>query len=260
MLVSFSLTIACQPFPPARAPFIPDRSPEDIVAALEDHPNSFPSFRAAIEATIIYPFEKTLKKHSFDAALLYRKEEKTLRIQGFGIFGNTYFDVVYRPDAMTLYLPPESAAFSGNPSELVTGGYDIGAFLAIRQTLEGIRQPLDRAHISFSEGLYSPVVADQGGQYFLLALNPETLLIDQKLIFHNRRLAGKIRYGDYEYVDGLLLPQSIRAELPQKNVTFEFHFESISLEESLSQSLFRLAPPDSTKWYPLTALRIDFLL
>ncbi len=206
-----------------------------------------------------YPFEGKRKKDSFDAALLYKKQAEVLRLQGFGMFGRTYFDVVYGPGEMTLYLPPSSVAFYGNPSDLERD-YDAGVFLVLEKTLQGIGDPVNPAHVLFAEDLYAPIVVEGGDDYFVIEVNPETLRIDQKRIFHNDQLIGVIEYEDYKLFDGLLLPGKIRGRLPHKNIMFEFRFDSLSMKEDLPQSLFELSPPDSTQWYPLTDLRIDLLL
>ena len=249
----------CALFSRPQPPIIIERSTEDIIAALENNPGNFPTFRAWIKARITYPFEGKEKKQSFDAALLYDKEQKIIRLQGFGMFGRTYFDVVYQPNLMTVYLPSSSTGFHGDPSQL-TRDYDAGIFFILRKTMEGLDIPLNRGNVFFPEDIYSPVVIDRDGEYSVIKLKPETLLIHQRLLFYDKKMIGVVNYNDYTSSDGISLPRTIQVELPQKHILFSLHFDSLSISEKLSQDLFHFTAPRETQWHPLTALNIDFLL
>ena len=244
---------------PQPTPVVVHRSPEDILAALEQNPNSFPTFRAGVTARITFPFEGKEKKHSFDGALLYNDKNQAMRFQGFGIFGQTYFDILYQPNKMRLYLPSSSEGFYGDPSQLPRES-DAGVFLILQKTIEGIEMPLDRGDVHFSKDICAPVVVDQGNGYSVVKVNPQTLLIDERIIFRDEELVGVVRYDDYAHIDGLLLPQNIEVALPQKGLSFTLDFDSLSLNEKLPKNLFQLTVPKGIPWYPLTALQIDFLL
>ena len=259
IIICSLVTGGCALFTKPPTPVVVDRSPEDIIAALERNPNSFPTFRAGVKARITFPFEGKEKKHSFDAALLYKKENKSMRLQGFGIFGQTYFDILYQPNKMRLYLPSSSEGFYGDPSQLPRES-EAGIFLILQRTIEGIEMPLDRADVHFSKDICAPVVVEQDNGYSVVRINPQTLLIDERILFRGEELVGVVRYDDYARIDGLLLPQNIEVELPEKGVSLTLDFDSLSLNEKLPRNLFQLTVPKGIPWHPLTALQIDFLL
>src|SRR4030042_4847314 len=95
---------------PRPAPIIPPSrtaklSPEETLKAIKENFPGVVFLKSNFKARIEYPLEGKVKKHSFEGALLYRKDTQALRLQSFGTFGNTIFDVIYKPNLRTIYVP-----------------------------------------------------------------------------------------------------------------------------------------------------------
>lgn len=253
----FLLAACLPPFRPAPQPIIP-RSQEEIVAALVGNPNRFPTFRSWIKATLAFPQERGVKQQSFDAALLYQEAQQLFRLQGMDILGRTHFDLVYRLREMTLYLPPSSTAFHGDPSEM-SDTYDSGIFFILRKTVEGLGPHVDSATVSFPDTVYTPVVTEDANTFSVIEIDPEALLMKRRTVLVNHKKVGEIYYEEYKPFGSDLLPTRISVRLPAKKVSFEFSFESLSIERSLPDNLFQITTPPETRWLPLNQLQVDFL-
>ncbi|MCX8012578.1 MAG: hypothetical protein N3A64_05455, partial [Desulfobacterota bacterium] len=97
----FSACVSRTPHPAASFPIKLTR--EEILAQIKENLEGICFLRANLKAQIEYPGETKLKKSSFDGAILYRRDNTTIRIQSFSNFGNIIFDLFYRPQQATVY-------------------------------------------------------------------------------------------------------------------------------------------------------------
>ena len=103
-------------------------SQEETLKAIKENFPDVIFLKSNFKTRIEYPQQGTLKKHSFEGALLYRKDTQALRLQSFGTFGNTIFDVLYKPDQATIYLPASDVAYTGDPHQIMNAKISVFFF------------------------------------------------------------------------------------------------------------------------------------
>jgi hypothetical protein len=250
----FCLFISCARPPVHIPPTIPKATKEEIINALKENSIHISSLKSLVRIKLEYREGKKLKKHSFDGALLYQ-DTGEFRLQAFGFFGRTLFDLLYKPDELTLYIPSSSIAYQGTPHQ--QGDFkDADIFSIIKEMIIEGGENYDETKFFFKDDVYRPWV--YGKEYcYLLKINQQTLLIDKRVIFQDRKVVTEISYQSYRQVEGKLFPTQIKVFLPSRQLTLEFRFESLKVNEKLSANLFTLSLPSDVKKLPLSSLRID---
>jgi hypothetical protein len=253
----FLFCMACAR-PPAPVSFPPphEASREQIIEAIKKKTFDFLSLKSLAKVKIEYPHGDKTKKQSFDGALLY-KDSGEFRFQGFGFFGRTLFDLLYKPNDLILYIPSDSIAYQGVPNPL-PDFKDGDVFSVARKIITGIGETYDHATFHFSRDVYSPYIDNGNGHHLLFKINPRNLLIDKKIVLQDGKTTAEIDYQDYEQFGQKFFPTRITVFLPLQQTTIAFHFESPTVNQALPDNLFTLSLPSHVERRPLSELPIDF--
>ncbi|MBW1679056.1 MAG: DUF4292 domain-containing protein, partial [Deltaproteobacteria bacterium] len=141
-------------------------------------------------------------------------------------------------------------AYKGVPGQFKNFN-DADVFSILRKIIIGIGENYDEADFHFEEDVYSLWI-NSGRMNYLLKINRQTFLVDKKRIFQDGKIAAEIFYQGYKQLEEKLFPTHIKIFFPSPKVTIEFHFDSLILNEELSDSLFVLSLPSDIKWFPLS--------
>lgn len=253
----FLFCIACAR-PPTTVSFPPPQkaSKEQIIEAIKKKTIDFSSLKSLAKVKIEYPHGDKRKKQSFDGALLY-KESGEFRFQGFGFFGRTLFDLLYKPNELVLYIPSSSIAYQGVPNPL-PNFKDADVFSIARKIITGIGETYEQATFHFTRDVYSPYIDNGTGHHLLFKINPNNLLIDKKIVLQDGKTAAEIDYQKYEQFGQKFFPTLITVFLPLQQTTIAFNFESPTVNQALPDNLFTLFLPSHVERRPLSKLPIDF--
>ena len=250
----FCLFISCARPPVHIPPALPKATKEEIVNALKENSLPISSLKSLVRIKLEYREGEKLKKHSFDGALLYQNTGE-FRLQAFGFFGRTLFDLLYKPNELTLYIPSSSVAYQGTPHQ--RGDFKTAdIFSIIKEIIIAGGENYDEVEFFFEDDVYEPWVYGKRYRY-LLKINQQTLLIDKKITFQDKKIVAEISYQNYKPVEGKLFPTQIKVFLPSRQLTLEFHFDSLKVNEKLSANFFTLSLPSDVKKLPLSSLKSD---
>jgi len=257
--VVFFLFMACvRPSTVISPPALPKATKEKIIAALKKNSLNFSSLKSLVKIKVEYPEGRKVKKQSFDGALLCRGSG-AFRLQAFGFFGRTLFDLLYKSNEITLYIPSSSTAYQGIPYRLMSFN-ETDIFSIIRKGLINMGENYDEATFHFQEDVYSPWIGNGKQNYFLLKVNPRTLLVDKKIIFQSGKTVAEITYQKYRKFEDELFPTRIKIYFSAQQTTIEFLFDSVVVNEELSDNLFILSLPADIKRLPLSKLPSGLLI
>lgn len=259
VMLSLFLCMACAhhvAIPPP--PVAPALSQEEIIEALKNNAAIFSSLKSFIKAKVDFPEKGKTRKQSFDAAILFRKEDQALRFQGFGPFGKMLFDLLWKQNDLTVYLPSSALAYHGSPDEITTLDRP-HIFSMLGDIIAGIGQDVNPEGCVYEEDKDTLWIRNDRFTY-ALRINRQTVLIEKKSIIQNGEVMAEVLYQGYQSVNGNRFPNHMTLFFPPQGVTMELAFETPTLNENLPASLFSLTIPANVTWLPLAKLQIDFLL
>ena len=246
----FLLFTACpRPVPIMLPPPPVKLSKEEILKFTRENFPPASTLRSGFKASIEYPQQDKSKKTSFEGAVLFRKDKNELRLQSFGIFGNTLFDILYHPEEALVYIPSSAVVYQGDPQQLKNfHGPDI--FPALQEIIMGM-STYNLEDWDFNTDTFS---MEKGELTHLLKINRTYLWIEKKTILKKGGLVAEILYQDYKKIGQNILPTRIIAFFPQKKTKVKFELDSPRLNEELEEKLFTLALPPNIHWVPLSQL------
>ena len=243
---------------PRPSPIIPysrtaKLSQEDALKAIKKNFPDVIFLKSNFKARIEYPEQGTLKKFSFEGALLYRKETQALRLQSFGTFGNTIFDVLYEPDQATIYLPSSEVAYTGDPNQIMNTRIPDFFFL-LQEIMNGIEGNYEGKPTWFDE---ETLKTKKGNLEYLFKINKKYLIIDGKTVRREGQTIAQIKYQDYNQFKGNIFPATFKAFFPNTKTSIHITLDSPDINKALAENLFVLSLPPKIKCLPLTKLN-DF--
>jgi hypothetical protein len=233
--------------PPPRAAKL---SPEEILKAIKENFPGVIFLKSNFKARIEYPQQGTLKKHSFEGALLYRKATQTLRLQSFGTFGNTIFDVLYKPDQATIYLPSSEVAYTGDPHQIINSRIP-DFFFFLQEIMQGMGENYEGEALWLDD---ETLKTKKGNLDYLFKVNRRLLLIEGKTVRSKGETIAQIVYQDYKRFMGNIFPTKITAFFPPKKTTIKINLDSPVINEVLAENFFILSLPPEIMCLPLTKL------
>ena len=252
---SFFLFTAC----PRPAPVVPSPPPlkvskEEVIKSIKQNSLQVAFLQSNFKAVIEYPKKTKLKKHSFEGAILYRKNAQELRLQSLGTFGNTIFDLLYKPHEVTLYIPSTDVVYRGAPGQLQNSDTpDLFSFL--QEIINGMEGNYDWKNAEFSG---DSLKIKNGDLSYFLKINSRSLCIEKKTIAHHEAVVAEIFYQDHKKFRGKVFPGTIKAFFPIKKTTIIFNFNDPIINERLTDRLFILPLHSEITVLPLSQLN-DFL-
>lgn len=251
----FFFLSACLPRPPSPPTSLPVKlSREEILTKIKENLIEINSLKANLETQIEYFQENKLKKSSFEGALLYRQDTAAVRVQALGSWGNTIFDLFYRPEQIMIYLPSSRIVYVGKPEQLINSPLP-DLFFFLGELWGGVK--IDEGEI-FWEDDYNLKTKNKNLEYEITVSSPE-FQIEKKQIYYQGEKIMEIAYQDYKKFSKNTLPTKITAFFPQKKTTIKINLISPVINEVLSEQLFNFAPPEKSTWLPLSRLN-DFFL
>ena len=210
---SLFLFSACpRPSPIIPPPHAAKLSAEEILKAIKENFPGVIFLKSKFKARIEYPQQGTLKKHSFEGALLYRKDTQALRLQSFGTFGNTIFDVLYKPDQATIYLPSSKVAYRGDPHQ-ITNARIPDFFFFLQEIMRGMEENYEGEALWLDD---ETLKTKKGDLDYLFKVNRRSLLIEGKTVRRKGETVAEIVYQDYKRFMGNIFPTTITAFFPSK--------------------------------------------
>jgi hypothetical protein len=228
-------------------------SQEETLAAIKENFPGVIFLKSNFKARIEYPQQGTFKKHSFEGALLYRKDTQALRLQSFGTFGNTIFDVLYKPDQATIYLPSSGVAYTGDPHQIMKASIP-DFFFFLQEIMHGMEENYEGEALWIDD---ETLKTKKGDLNYLFKVNRRSLLIDGKTVGRNGKTIAEIVYQDYKRFMGNVFPTTITAFFPPKKTTIKINLDSPVFDEVVPENLFSLSLPAEIRCLPLTKLN-DF--
>lgn len=250
VVVSLLVFSACTRPAPVIFPFRAEVSPEKTLKAIQDNSPQILFFKSNFKAQMEYPQEGKNKKHSFDGALLYRKDTRTLRLQSFGTFGNTLFDILYRPAQAAIYLPSSGVVYTGTPDDPMNSRIpDFFFFLeeimnGMEKTYEGEPQWVDGETLK----------TKKENLEYLFKVNKTFLIIDEKTVLRAGKTIAQISYQDYKPANGTVFPATIKAFFPTTRTAIYITLDAPVMNEPLAENLFVLSLPPKIRYLPLATL------
>ncbi|WAC07082.1 MAG: DUF4292 domain-containing protein [Thermodesulfobacteriota bacterium] len=238
--------------PPPRATKL---SPEETLKAIKENFPGVVFLKSNFKARIEYPFEGRLKKHSFEGALLYRKATQALRLQSFGTFGNTIFDVLYQPDQATVYLPSSAVVYTGEPHQIINPRIP-DFFFFLQEIMHGMEETYEGEPLWLDD---ETLKTKKGNLDYEFKINRRSLFIERKTVQRNGKTIAEIFYQDYKRFVGNVFPTVITAFFPSEKTTIKINLDSPVINKRLAENLFILSLPQKIRYLPLTKLN-DFFL
>jgi hypothetical protein len=192
---------------PRPGPIIPSSraeklSPKEILKAIKENFPGVVFLKSNFKARIEYPLEGKFKKHSFEGALLYRKDTQALRLQSFGTFGNTIFDVLYKPDQATIYLPSSEVAYTGDPHQIMNASIT-DFFFFLQEIMHGMEENYEGEALWLDD---ETLKTKKGDLDYLFKVNRRSLLIEGKTVRRNNETIAEIVYQDYSDLWKMFFP------------------------------------------------------
>src|SRR4030042_899699 len=251
---SLFLFTAC----PRLRPIIPPShveklSPEETLKEIKENFPGVVFLKSNFNARIEYPQQGRFKRHSFEGALLYRKDTQALRMQSFGTFGNTIFDVLYKPDQAIIYLPSSEVAYTGDPHQIMNAGIPDFLFF-LQEIIVGMEETYEGETLWLDD---ETLKTKKGDLDYLFKVNRSSLLIEGKTVRRNGETIAQIVYQDYKRFMGNVFPTKITAFFPPSKTTIKINLDSPVINEVLAENLFILSLPPEIMCLPLTKLN-DF--
>ena len=248
---------ACQrPTPIILHPTPTKLSKEEIIQLLRANSQKISSLKSGFNARLEYPQAGKSKKHSFEGALLYRKEKQSLRLQSFGTLGNTIFEILYKPHEVSLYIPSSEVVYSGDPDSSLFNSESPIIFSFLQEIVNGLEGEYDWEHVEYND--YS--LRMQNGEFnYFFNINRNSLLLEKKTIAHNGVVIAEFFYQDYRKIFEKILPTKITAFFPPKKTTLTLYLDSPVINEALADNFFILSLPPNIRWLPLSKLN-DFFM
>jgi len=228
-------------------------SPEETLKGIKENFPGVIFLKSNFKTRIEYPYEGTFKKHSFDGALLYRKATEALRLQSFGTFGNTIFDVLYTPAQATIYLPSSAVVYTGEPYQIMNSRI-ADFFFFLQEIMHGMEENYEGEPLWLDD---ETLKTKKGNLDYLFKVNRRSLLIEGKTVRRNNETIAEIVYQDHKQFIGNVFPTTITAFFPPKKTTIKINLDSPVINEGLAENLFILSLPPEIMCLPLTKLN-DF--
>jgi len=242
---------------PRPAPITPSPraklSNEEMLKAIKENFPDVIFLKSNFKARIEYPHEGTLKKHSFEGALLYRKDTHTFRLQSFGTFGNTIFDVLYKPEQATVYLPSSSVAYTGEPHQIMNPRIP-DFFFFLQEIMHGMGENYEGESLWLDD---ETLKTKKENLDYVFKINRRSLFIERKIVQRKGGTIAEIYYQDYKRFTGNVFPTAITAFFPPEKTTIKINLDSPVINEALAENLFVLSLPQNIMYLPLTKLN-DF--
>ena len=251
---SLFLFSACpRPGPIIPSPHAIKLSPEETLKAIKKNFPGVIFLKSNFKARIEYPHKDTFKKHSFEGALLYRKDTQALRLQSFGTFGNTIFDALYKSKQATIYLPSSGVVYTGDLHQTITSRIP-NFFFFLQEIMRGMEENYDGEALWLNDEILK---TRKGDLDYVFKVNRRSLLIEGKTVQRRGETIAEIVYQDYKRFMGNVFPTTITAFFPPKKTIIKINLDSPVINEVLTENLFVLSLPSKIMCLPLTKLN-DF--
>lgn len=251
---SLFLFSACpRPGPIIPSPHAIKLSPEETLKAIKKNFPGVIFLKSNFKARIEYFAQGTLKKNSFEGALLYRKDTQALRLQSFGTFGNTIFDVLYKLDQATIYLPSSKVVYTGDPHQIMNSRIP-DFFFFLQEIMHGMEENYEGETLWLDD---ETLKTKKGDLDYLFKVNRSLILIEEKTVRRSNETIAEIVYQDYKRFSGNVFPGTIKAFFPPKKTTIKINLDSPVINEELAEKFFIISPPPEIMCLPLTKLN-DF--
>ncbi|MBN2467010.1 MAG: hypothetical protein JXD19_02565 [Deltaproteobacteria bacterium] len=258
LIVLIILISACVP-PPSTIPPSPppSLSEAEIISAVSRSTTATSSLKSWVEAQIHYERHSTLKRRSFNGAIVWREQPDQLRFQAFGPFGGTLFDILYDSEDLIVFIPSSSRVYTGIISDL-TGMPDADILSILRRLLPGVEKSYRMDECRVERDTYTVWFTDNG-LINGLTIDPKTLLIRRKTVLREEKTVATILYADYKEITGTAFPTSINISLPLDGFTLRLQFANPSINPKLRDSQFFISLPPDTQRSSLSELPGEML-
>ncbi len=176
-----------------------------------------------------------------------------LRIEMMTAFGvalqiatNGHRLCAYHRGDKTFYTGDATTANLARFTRLELGLHDIADFLA---GLPPGRERRSHPTIAFepATGLWRVTAPLAGGGTQILWFDKDRLSVRTEEVDAEGQRRYATRYGDYRMVEGIAVPHRIGLDLSAQGATLELTLSTVTLNETLSESLFRFEAPPGAK-------------
>lgn len=241
-----ALICGCLPQPiPSPAPGPPPSSTM-LLARLAADAARFESLRGLAEARVV----QADREQSSTQVILARRPDR-LRIEVLGLFGQPALLLVADGTLLSAYLPGMQRYYQGPLTDTSLARFT-RLPLSFKQLLAlllgDLPQPAhDHAEVAWGDGLWQlHLQADEGFEQ-RFAFDRELRLVRADYL-HNGVMRLRIDYAEF-VADGFA--RSVRLTLPDEELEASLHFSEVSLNPSLADDRFQLAPPPGLPVLPL---------
>ena len=252
MRVSLALLclMACARAPSFDLDGSPAGGPQDVIRRINQNAQLITSLRADVRLKSDHIPQSRLAR----ADLLFARPQR-YRVQFRTIFGNTMAVFTVRQEQADLYLPVSNRLYQGDLTaegirELV--GVELPA-VDLLETLSGIfhlpseTDLLEYRRIGDDHLLVFPW--DRGRREIRVAADGYRVLSDRYRDALGEVIVEKV-FEKYRTVDGVVLPERVRASLPQRQEDLEVVFTHQAVDVPWSEEDFRLDLPDGVERIP----------
>jgi outer membrane biogenesis lipoprotein LolB len=252
MRVSLALLclMACARAPSFDLDGSPAGGPQDVIRRINQNALLITSLRADVRLKSDHIPQSRLAR----ADLLFARPQR-YRVQFRTIFGNTMAVFTVRQEQADLYLPVSNRLYQGDLTaegirELV--GVELPA-VDLLETLSGIfhlpseTDLLEYRRIGDDHLLVFPW--DRGRREIRVAADGYRVLSDRYRDALGEVIVEKV-FERYRTVDGVVLPERVRASLPQRQEELEVVFTHQAVDVPWSEEDFRLDLPDGVERIP----------
>ena len=252
MRVSLALLclMACARAPSFDLDGSPAGGPQDVIRRINQNAQLITSLRADVRLKSDHIPQSRLAR----ADLLFARPQR-YRVQFRTIFGNTMAVFTVRQEQADLYLPVSNRLYQGDLTaegirELV--GVELPA-VDLLETLSGIfhlpseTDLLEYRRIGDDHLLVFPW--DLGRREIRVAADGYRVLSDRYRDALGEVIVEKV-FDSYRMVDGVVLPERVRASLPQRQEDLEVVFTHQAVDVPWSEEDFRLDLPDGVERIP----------
>ncbi len=278
LVFPFLLT-GCLLFPTTRKLPIPkgplvvqNKTPEDLVAQLNDRWNAFTSLTAKVEmkASVIKSKEGLAKDYSSVTGHILIRKPKDLRVL-FTYLGVRAFDMVYDGRRFTLYIPPNSKVIRGSNAvkkksantlenlrpeffldAMIVRGLEPDDHYSVTSASKMDEDAAKKHLVSVPEYILSITLPKPGTQEEIpkrvVYFHRDDLLPYQQDIYDAEgNLETQVFYSNYQNFDGANYPSSVTIKRPLEEIQVILTVDSVKENVPLSDDQFSIKIPEGTK-------------
>ncbi len=237
-----------QPAVPRAAPTIAP-SPDALLAAIDERSAAVHTFRALAQMHYAGESDRIAVKE-----IVAVERPNRLRIEMMSAFG-VALQIASDGARLCAYHRGDRTFYSGrataaNLSRFTRLDLELGDVVDLLIGLPPHREWLGKPSMTFERpaGMWRVETSLRDGGRLTLWFDPDSLLPTRAM---EATSTGAVRYtasyGQYDIVSGVLIPTSVRFEMPEQQAKIDLRYSDISLNARLAAGLFSFDAPSGSK-------------